>query len=53
MGNRQLYNQDFFAWATEQAALLRDGRLSEADIDHIAEEIEAWAKARSANWSAA
>ncbi len=44
MGNRQLYNQDFFAWATEQAALLRDGRLSEADIDHIAEEIEAMGK---------
>jgi Domain of unknown function DUF29 len=44
MGNRQLYDQDFFAWANEQAALLRDGRLSEADIDHIAEEIEAMGK---------
>jgi hypothetical protein len=40
MVNRQLYDQDFFAWANEQAGLLREGRLSEADIDHIAEEIE-------------
>jgi hypothetical protein len=35
-----LYDQDFFAWATEQARLLRAGRVSEADIGHIAEEIE-------------
>ena len=35
-----LYDRDFFAWANEQAALLRARRLSEADIDHIAEEIE-------------
>ena len=35
-----LYEQDFFAWANEQAALLRSGRLDQADIDHIAEEIE-------------
>src|ERR1700704_6458711 len=40
MVNRQLYDQDFFAWTNEQAGLLREGRLSEADIDHIAEEIE-------------
>ncbi len=40
MGNRPLYDQDFYAWANEQAGLLRAGRLSEADIEHIAEEIE-------------
>jgi hypothetical protein len=40
MGNRQLYDQDFYAWANEQAGLLRAGRLSEADIEHIAEEID-------------
>jgi hypothetical protein len=34
-----LYDRDFFAWANEQAALLRDGRLSAADVEHIAEEI--------------
>ncbi|MGH7153309.1 MAG: DUF29 domain-containing protein [Acetobacteraceae bacterium] len=40
MRNSQLYDQDFYAWANEQAALLRSGRLSEADIENIAEEIE-------------
>jgi Domain of unknown function DUF29 len=40
MGNTTLYDRDFFAWANEQAALLRAGRLSAADIEHIAEEIE-------------
>ena len=38
------YERDFYAWANEQAALLRTGRLSEADIDHIAEEIETMGK---------
>jgi ribosomal protein L29 len=35
-----LYDRDFYAWANEQGALLRAGRLSDADIGHIAEEIE-------------
>ncbi|HYD70924.1 DUF29 domain-containing protein [Azospirillum sp.] len=35
-----LYETDFYAWATEQAALLRAGKLSAADVEHIAEEIE-------------
>ncbi len=30
-----LYEQDFFAWANEQAALLRAGNVSAADIAHI------------------
>ncbi len=34
------YEQDFYAWANEQAALLRSGNLSAADIENIAEEIE-------------
>jgi Domain of unknown function DUF29 len=34
------YDLDFYAWTKEQAALLRAGRLSEADLEHIAEEIE-------------
>jgi hypothetical protein len=38
--NATLYDTDFFAWANEQAALLRAGRLSEADVANIAEEIE-------------
>ncbi|HJS85608.1 MAG TPA: DUF29 domain-containing protein [Acetobacteraceae bacterium] len=38
------YDIDFCAWATAQAKLLRAGRLAEADIAHIAEEIEDLAK---------
>jgi hypothetical protein len=39
-----LYEQDFYAWANEQAALLRSGKLAVADIKHIAEEIESMGK---------
>jgi hypothetical protein len=39
-----LYEQDFYAWANEQAALLRAGQLAAADIVHIAEEIESMGK---------
>lgn len=35
-----LYDRDILAWAEEQARLLRAGRLTELDIEHIAEEIE-------------
>ena len=35
-----LYERDFHAWANQQAALLRAGQLSDADIENIAEEIE-------------
>ena len=44
MSNQQLHDQDFYTWANEQAGLLRAGRLSEADIEHIAEEIESMGK---------
>jgi len=40
----ETYDRDFYAWANEQAALLRSGRLAEADIAHIAEEIESMGK---------
>jgi hypothetical protein len=39
-----LYETDFYAWANEQAALLRSGKLSLADIENIAEEIESMGK---------
>jgi len=39
-----LCDRDFYAWANEQAALLRAGQLSAADIAHIAEEIESMGK---------
>lgn len=40
MSDPTLYDRDFYAWAKEQAALLRAGKLAAADIAHIAEEIE-------------
>jgi hypothetical protein len=44
MTSNALYDQDFYAWANEQAGLLRAGKLSEADIENIAEEIESMGK---------
>ncbi len=41
----ETYETDFYAWAMEQAALLRAGRLSSADIANIAEEIESIGRA--------
>jgi hypothetical protein len=35
-----LYDQDFYAWSRQQAELLRAGKLAQADIEHIAEEID-------------
>ncbi|KAF0332821.1 DUF29 domain-containing protein [Gigaspora margarita] len=34
------YEKDVVAWASEQAALLRAGKLTAIDVEHIAEEIE-------------
>lgn len=34
------YEGDFYGWALQQAKLLRAGRLAEADVGNIAEEIE-------------
>ena len=40
MRNASSYERDFYAWTKNQADLLRSGRLDEADIANIAEEIE-------------
>ena len=34
------YEKDFYSWTQEQAALLKDGRFSELDIDNLIEEVE-------------
>ena len=34
------YETNFYGWTNRQAALLRTGKLLEADIAHIAEEID-------------
>lgn len=38
--NSTLYDQDYFRWITENVALLRAGAVDQADLDHIAEELE-------------
>ena len=38
-------DQDFYAWSLEQAALLREGKVAEAELGLIAEEIESMGKA--------
>jgi Domain of unknown function DUF29 len=35
-----LYEQDFYAWAREQAILLRAGRFDELDLAHLTEEVD-------------
>jgi hypothetical protein len=35
-----LYEEDFYEWTVRNAELLRSGRVGEADLAHIAEEIE-------------
>jgi hypothetical protein len=41
---RSSHDNDFYAWSLEQAALLRAGRVGEADLATIAEEIESMGK---------
>jgi len=38
------YEKDFYAWTTHNAKLLRQGKFSEIDVEHIAEEIESMGK---------
>ena len=40
MAVKELYDRDFFQWTVRNAELLRSGRLDEADLPHIAEELE-------------
>lgn len=47
MTGSYLYDKDFYAWAKEQANLLRVGDLARADIAHIAEEIESMGDRKS------
>jgi hypothetical protein len=38
------YEESFYDWALHNAQLLRQGRLSEIDVEHIAEELESMGK---------
>ena len=44
MNAAELYETDFVEWAERNAELLRSGRVAEADLENIAEEIEALAR---------
>jgi hypothetical protein len=41
-----LYDRDFYAWSQRASELLRKGCFEEADIEHVAEEIEDMGKER-------
>lgn len=43
----EIYDEDFYSWALKQVQLLREGRLSEIDIENIAEELEDMGKSRA------
>jgi len=34
------YSTDFYSWTQEQASLLKSGRFSEIDVEHLIEEVE-------------
>jgi hypothetical protein len=38
------YDKDFYAWSLHNAALIREGKLSEVDLENVAEEIESMGK---------
>lgn len=38
------YDKDFYSWTIHSAQLLRQGKLSEVDIENVAEEIESMGK---------
>jgi hypothetical protein len=37
---KELYEEDFYAWTKAQADLLRAGRYSELDLEHLIEEVD-------------
>lgn len=36
----EIYDHDYYAWAVKNAQLMRQGKISEIDSEHIAEELE-------------
>ena len=42
--NAELYTQDFYAWAQQTAALVRQGKWYEVDAESVAEELESLGK---------
>jgi len=46
MAFENLYETDFYAWTMKQAEFLRHGRLTEVDLENVAEEIESMGKSQ-------
>ncbi len=44
MNHAMMYEEDFYAWLLNNVQLLRQGRFAEADVEHIAEELESMGK---------
>ena len=38
--SEELYEADFYAWASEQASLLRAGRFQDLDVERLVEEVD-------------
>ncbi|MBP2292268.1 DUF29 domain-containing protein [Azospirillum rugosum] len=45
--NAAAYEDDFYGWTQEQAGLLRAGKLSEVDVENLAEEIESMGRSEA------
>jgi hypothetical protein len=44
LGPPPVYETDFYSWALEQGALLRDRRFAELDVENLIDEVEALAR---------
>ncbi len=42
--NAELYEQDFYAWSQQTAALVRQGKWYDVDAEHVAEELDSLGK---------
>ena len=47
LSERDLYQDDYYSWALQQAALLRARRFAELDLENLAEEIDGLARAEA------
>ena len=43
---QELYDKDFYEWAMRNADLIRQGNLSEVDLENVAEELEAMGRSQ-------
>lgn len=51
-GNPHIFEVDFFRWATETAKALREGRVADVDLEHVADETRTWSRRSAGSWRA-